>query len=226
MRRYEVMWLDQDAQIQELARMGPAAPLFHDAFTAFARGSLVPTEEGPVAVEDLLPGMMIRTSDGLQPLMWKGGISVRPGSDADRVLPSRLYRITADRFGLGRPMPDLVLGPGARIVDRSPGLRAAFGTPTALVPIASHSDGTSVIEMTPIAPVQMFHLGFRGHRLFTVNGVEVESCHPGQIETVRHNPELLSLFLSLFPHVRSSSDFGRLALPRLTPDEFEELQAA
>ncbi|MGR3755736.1 MAG: Hint domain-containing protein [Tranquillimonas sp.] len=229
-RRYEISWLDPQGDAQSAIRAAPAIPMFEDAFAAIARGALIPTSQGPVAVEDLYPGIEIETSAGLEPLLWMGAITLLPAGTGPESLTApraaRLYRIPADAFGLGRPMPDLVLGPAARLVDRSPALRAALGTQAALAPVAPLADGLSIVEVTPVAPVRVFHLGFREHRLFCANGVEIESVHPGGMDLAMAGTELMGQFMAMFPHIRTTGDFGRLALPRLSTEEMQNVLAA
>ncbi|KKL19326.1 hypothetical protein LCGC14_2466600, partial [marine sediment metagenome] len=124
------------------------------------------------------------------------------------------------------PLPDLVLGPSARLVNRSPALRAAMTADIGLVPVAPLADGMTVIEVTPVAPVEVFHLGFARHCLLAVNGVEIESFHPGQIDTLQIGRDLTDRFLALFPHVRGLSGFGKLCCPRITTEEYDLIQAA
>lgn len=228
-RRYDVSWLSPDGEPMSFGRMAPAWPLFEDNFSALARGALVQTDTGPVDVEDLMPGSMVETTTGPAQLLWIGAMTLLPAQpDATGAVPvrRRLYRVTADAFGLGRPMPDLLLGPAARLVNRSPALRAALGAEAALTPISSLADGMSVIAVTPASAVRVFQLGFVDHRVFSANGVEMESLHPGQYATPPAGPETMGLFLSLFPHVRQMADFGSLILPRLTDEEMAEVSAA
>jgi hypothetical protein len=217
-RRFVVQWIDRSGNFDDLTRLAPAIPLFEDAFTAFGRGTLIPTIDGHVAIEDLLPGTLVETTTGLAPLMWAGAMTVSPGSPAQQASPLRMYRIAADAFGLGRPMPDLLLGPGARLLNRGPAVRSQHGTEAVLEPIAPMTDGMSVIEITPVSTIQTYHLGFLSHRTLIANGVEVESMHPGPLNPNRIDPAMMALYLSMFPHIKQIGDFGRLAFPRVGTD--------
>ena len=62
MRRYRIRSLREDGSVHETENIGPATPVFEKAFSAFARGTLIKTTTGPVAVEDLEPGMMLITA--------------------------------------------------------------------------------------------------------------------------------------------------------------------
>ena len=222
-RRFEMEWLE-DGDIRENVVVAPALPAFEQAFSAFAHGILVQTTEGPVAVEDLLPGMLLETADGsASQLMWKGAITIVPGAPTLSEEPSKLYRVMPDAFGLGRPLQDQTFGPAARRLDRDPLVRAAMGTDKALVPLSAMADGMGVIEVNPVSPTKVYHLVCEGHETLLAAGLEVESFHPGPEMQLSLPSEVLQLFMGFFPHLNVVRDFGRLNAPRLSEDEFHEI---
>ncbi len=215
--RYVVTWLDGAGEVQERTRLGPSDALFTNAFSALARGGIVQTPDGSAAVEDLLPGDRVVTAAGIERLVWKGSRVIAP-QNADMAL----FRISADALGPGRPMPDLLLGPAARIVSRRSSIETIVGDRAALIPVSALADGESIIRVRPVSAVQVFHLGFSRHTTFAVNGVEIESVHPGGVD-VAPSPEHRAHFLSMFPHVARMDDFGRLAMHRLQGEHLERL---
>jgi hypothetical protein len=225
-RSFAVQWIDRSGRHDDFVRLAPAMPLFESAFSALGRGTLIPTAQGPVAIEDLLPGALVETTSGMAPLVWVGMMTIVPDSAAQGISPLRLYRVTTDAFGLNRPMPDLLLGPGARLLNRSPAVRSQHGCAAILEPIAPKADGMSVIEITPVSAVQVYHIGFLSHRTFVANGVEVESMHPGAVNSNRIDPGLMKTWLSMFPHIRHSGDFGPLCHPRIADDSRDSVHAA
>ena len=219
-RRYEVTWIDDDGHLDSFVRIAPALPVFEQAFCAFAHGALVSTTEGPVPVEDVEPGMVVETvSGGAERLRWVGAITLVPGAPSAEDAPQKLYRVTADSFGLGRPASDVTLGPGARLMNRDPAIRNALGCEAALAPVTTLADGHGVVEMTPVSPVRVYHLAFDGHHVIRVGGIEAESFHPGPDAHYSMSRELRETFLSLFPYVATMQGFGRVLWPR-----FEEGQ--
>lgn len=206
-RRYNVAWLSASGDAKSHTIVAPAVPAFEQAFNAFAQGTLIQTESGKVAIEDLRPGDQIATADGgLQPLMWIGSMTLFPQQADLGLSSSHLYRITENIFGLDRSAPDLMLGAAARLL---PGLFAVDSSSN-LVDIDDLADGCSVVRVRPISAVRTFHLGLIGHRLIRANGVACESFHPGEYPHLEHSPEMFDIYMSLFPHVKSADDFGPL----------------
>ena len=224
MRRYTTMWLSPDGQIEETTRIAPATAIFEEAFSALARGAVLQTEEGRTAVEDLLPGMKVITAEGAAlPVTWIGSMTVYSGAVTEGLDPVKLTRFTADAMGHGRPMQDLILGPRARVLLRDARCLPFTETTAAYVPARSFMDGVSVIEVTPAAPVTVYHLALAQQGTLRVNGLEIESYHPGDSVEAMMEPRMLSLFKDLFPHVPSLSAFGEMAHPRLTKFEVEQI---
>ena len=226
-RRYDVLWRDDAGQIDELNVMAPATPGIEASCGAFAHGTLIHSAEGPVAVEDLVPGMLIETRDsGPQPLMWIGSMMLLPQSAAPGVEPARLTRITEGSIGLGRPGRDLVLGPYARILRRNAACLSLFGTESAFAPAHAFSDGVSIIKVRPVSSVRVFHLALSGQHVITANGVEVESYHPGRRDAIGVSDQMMPAFLSLFPHIDQLADFGPMRVPRLSRDDIRALESS
>lgn len=219
-RRFETEWLDASGQVQSDVTVAHALPAFEAAFSAFTHGVLIQTTEGPVAVEDLTPGMYVECPDGrATQLLWKGSITLVPGAPTLSEQPSRLYRVMPDAFGLGRPVQDQTFGPHVRRLDRDPTIRSALGAEAALVPLASRADGNAVIEVTPVSPTRVYHLACAKHETILAAGLEVECFHPGHELQLSLPEELLQVFMGFFPHLESIRDFGRLATPRLSAED-------
>lgn len=221
-RRYEIAYLASDGTVACDTRVAAAAPEIEEAFSAFARGTVIATAEGPVAVEDLVPGMVALTAEGgSERITWIGSMTLFPNCAVPGVAPATMTRITADAFGVGRPMPDLVLGPRARLLLRDARSRMATGVVTSYAPARSFVDGVSIIEVTPVAPVTVFHMMLERQGSFRAAGLEIESYHPGSDITDRFDAQVSTELLSLFPHLRSFAEFGPMAHPRLSAREVE-----
>jgi hypothetical protein len=226
MRRVEIAWLSGANRIEEGQRLVPSLPAFEEAFAAFARGTLLSGPGGPIAVEDLWPGMEVRTAQGtLARLRWRGATLIVPGAPGQDPAMTSLTRLATEALGLGRPFHDLVLGPRARTVSRRPGVRLLTGCEAALVPASDLVDGVQAVDVTPAAPVEVFHLLFDRHERLLANGVEVESHHPGPLHAFPLRGEQLALYLACFPHLDDLLGFGEPALPRLRVRDLEIFDA-
>lgn len=217
MRRFAIKWMDASGHIHEENRIGPAHPFFDDAFSAFARGSIVATTSGPMAIEDLIPGDRILTEGGGDaPLLWVGCMSCSPRVSISNDRPFTLTRISADTFGMSRPEQFLVTGPGARLARVNHKARDAAQPKYALTRVETLRDGHHVVESIPPSAVQLFHLCLPQHAVINVGGLSFETYHPGA-DIPFSNTGLRAAFLGLFPHIIRFSDFGQLAGLRM-PD--------
>jgi hypothetical protein len=219
-RKYDIAYLDSDGSVQETSQIAPALPVFESGFAALARGTLIATKTGHVAVEDLTPGMQIQTLDnGPQRLMWIGSMMLIPHAQGQEPEMGRLTRLTTDSLGLGRPVPDLVLGPYARILQRHASCLSQSGSYSGLALGREFEDGENAISVTPVSPVPLYHLAFERHQIIRANGVDLESSHPG-LPTIRAlSFDMRNLLLSLYPHLTGTDDFGPLAYPRFSTED-------
>jgi hypothetical protein len=211
-RTYEVAALREDASLFIGQSSAPAIPLFESAFSAFTHGSLIQTTLGPIAVEDLQPGDMVQTATGeAAELTWVGTSSFLQ-TDAGNRTP--LIRIMPDALGQSRPERSLTVGPGARILHTPPALRGLADGKQLLTPAAKLVDGVNVIEITPPTPTRLFHICLSRHAVINVDGIEMETFHPGATAPREVSHALRDRFISLFPRISHLSDFGPLAHPR------------
>jgi hypothetical protein len=227
MRRYEVAHLTTSLETHEFHRLAPASPVFEDCFGALGRGAILQTDSGPRAVEDLWPGDRILTvSHGMQTLQWRGQMQIVPRSTQMRPEIGTMVRITSEAMGLSRPAQDLVLGPTARIAHRAPGTQRLTGDEVAFVPARDFVDHCSVIALQPIAAVHAYQLGFADHAAVSVNGIEVETLHPGLPHQLNLRGETAATLMALFPHKSTLSDFGPLLHPRIALRDLDLFSAA
>ncbi|MBE9636685.1 Hint domain-containing protein [Salipiger mangrovisoli] len=226
MRKYEVAALLPDLSISMKQQVAPALPLFEDACSAFARGTLIQTTRGPVAIEDLLPGDYIETSRGTQSITWIGSTTYVPGVLCEESGLGSLTRVTSDAYGLGRPAADLLLGPSARLVVTRSRFRALLGQDSVLVPVADEADWDRIVPVTPAGGVQLYHLMVRHHATIKVGGLEMETYHPGKALHAVSSPNLRALFLSMFDNLSELQDFGELSMTRSSREAVDSLMAS
>lgn len=215
-RKYEVMYLDTFGRFHEFNTIARAHPAFEDAFAALGHNAIVQTQNGFMSVEDVLPGDEVRLADGsYETLQWRGRITLGPSLNAANAKQPMLTRITGDALGFNRPSQDLVLGPAARLLHRANGIRKVAGSDAAYIPAADFVDGNNVLSLQSSTPVSVFQFGFDGQRSLMVNGLEVETLHPGSAFNLGLRGDALREYLSLFPHKRGFEDFGIMNHPRL-----------
>lgn len=223
MRKYEASALMPDLSISFKSHVAPATPLFEEACTAYARGTLIPTVRGPIAIEDLLPGDYVESSLGAQPVTWIGSTTYVPGIPDDATTLASLARITSDSFGPGRPMVDVLVGPAAHMVMRRDRLKSLIGSEQVLVPVSDYADGDRIVEVTPVGSVQLYHFMLGRHATVRIGGIEMESYHPGKAVTRPMGEAAAALFLSMFPNIERLQDFGELAHTRSSREVIESL---
>ena len=212
MRRYFATYLTNQNEIEDLQRVGPAVSEFEIGFSAFARGTLIATEHGQVAIDDLSPGTRVKTvNNGYRRLRWIGSMTHVPNPRQQG--NGGLTRISADSFGLGRPMPDLLIGPGAKLFRTSPQDRCATGSPT---PANELADGDSVMQVSPISPVELYHIAFDAPQIIWANGMECETFHAETMISPQFGGEMRALFMSMFPYL-SQPIVNRSIYPTMRP---------
>ncbi|EBA12587.1 Hint domain-containing protein [Roseobacter sp. CCS2] len=224
-RKYEVMYLDAQGRFNEFNTIARAHPAFEDAFAALGHSAIVQTQNGHMSVEDVLPGDEVRLSDGsYETLQWRGRITLGPVANTANVKQTIMTRITADALGDNRPSQDLVLGPSARLLHRATGIRKVTGTDAAFIPAADFIDGNTVLGLQPAASISVFQFGFAAQRCLMVNGLEIETLHPGSAFNLGLRGDALREYLSLFPHKRGFEDFGLMNHPRLRMRDLDLLR--
>lgn len=226
LRRYNVSSLLPNGNVSETRHIAPAMPLFEDAFCAFSRGSMIETAIGPIAVEDLLPGDCVLTSDGSsQPVIWKGSTTLVPGRPGPQGRNLHLTRIMADSFGMQRPSSYVIAGPSARLLYTPSHLRSVSGGTKMLTPVQQFVDGMNVIETAPPTPVELFHLCLPTHAVIRIGGLEFETYHPGENAARMISHAMRAVYLNLFAHANHLGDFGTLAYPRAGDGQHDAMTA-
>lgn len=226
MRKFNICYLDEAGHEAFREVVAPAKPVFEATCSAFGHLTAIMTESGPVPVGDLAAGTMIVTRGGqLRPLMWVGSITFVPQIAADPQA-ARMTRVAADSFGLERPMCDTLFGPAARHLGLAPRLALADEDGHALMPVSDAEDHCGIVPVTPMHPVRLYHVMLDRHAVIYANGMPVESFHPGLATLESMGPNMRALFMSLFPHLKSPSQFGQVACARLSSNAVIGLDAA
>ncbi len=132
----------------------------------FAKGTLIRTVRGDVAVETLKVGDLVVTSSGAErPIVWLGCYNLKRTRSSQYEI-SRPVRIQANAFGEQQPYADLWLSPGhavcVRVLDE------------VLIPIGYLINGAT-IKQVDVAEITYWHVELETHDILIANGLPTES---------------------------------------------------
>lgn len=187
------------------------------AIPCFVRGTMILTEHGEKAVEDLVAGDRIETRDnGLQELRWIGSRKV---AAEGRFAP---IAIEAGTFGMHRR---LVVSPQHRVMLTHWMAELMFGEDEVLVAAKDLVNDCSVRVLTPDAfdngEVEYFHLLFDQHQIVFSEGLATESFLPGPTVMNDLDAEVQEEVLALFPGINPATMDGYGPAARLPLRAFE-----
>lgn len=172
----------------------------------FTSGTLILTDAGERAIEDLKVGDLVKTADnGMQPIRWIGGRTLT-SHELEAQPNLKPIRIKKSSLGTGLPAADLTVSPQHRMLVRSCIAERMFGTQEALVAakFLTEIDGIDLVEDPD--GVTYYHILFDKHEIVVANGAESESLYTG--------PEAL----------KSLSEASRKEIFALFPELFTEQQ--
>ena len=161
-------------------------------FPCFVKGTLIETDTGPVAVESLKEGDLVRTLDnGLQPIRWIGQRRISGIGDMAPV------RIRAGALGNYR---DLFVSPQHRMLIHDWRSEVYFGEPQMFV-AAKHLINDKTITRTPCRDVTYVHMTFDKHEVIFAEGAPSESLHLGTMALSALDRAAQAEVLALFPEL-------------------------
>jgi hypothetical protein len=141
----------------------------NDAFTCFCGGTLILTERGEIAVENLAIGdCVVTVAAEVKPIRWIGRRVVRSRGGQYRFadpLVVNPIRIRAGALGEGLPRRDLLLSPEHAILDDG-----------ILVQAGALVNGVSILREESLPDVlTYYHVELADHALLMAEGVAAES---------------------------------------------------
>jgi len=173
-----------------------------EVLPCFTRGTLILTEHGVVAVEDLSVGARVMTRDhGPQEIRWIGS-RVMTAAGLARNPRLRPVRIRAGALGDNTPSSDLLVSPQHRVLVRSKIAQRMFGTDEILV-AARQLLPLDRIEIAEDVPgVEYFHILFDRHEVVISNGAETESLYTGPQALKAVGKAAQEEIFALFPELK------------------------
>lgn len=194
------------------ARYGLAGP---PTFVCFRNGTMIMTDRGNVAVEDLKAGDMVLTRDnGLQQLRWIG--SKQMGSELLQMFPQlRPVRIQAGALGDGLPERDLYVSQQHRILVNSKIALRMMGDSEVLIAakFLTEIDGIDIDDSAEA--LEYFHLLFDQHEIVLSEGAATESLFTGAEALRSVDPAARAEMIALFPEL-TGADHEFAAVRRIS----------
>ena len=159
----------------------------------FVRGTHIETSVGPVVVEDLEVGDLVRTADhGLQPIRWIGSSMCRA--------VGRLAPIVISEGALGN-QHELRVSPQHRMMLSGWRAELLFGEAEVLASAKSLVNDSSIRQIESGELVEYFHILFDTHEVIFSEGAPSESFHPGEEGWHALDPEMRAEIEALFPEL-------------------------
>lgn len=182
---------------------GLPSPNYNTFLTCFVRGTLIETNKGPVAIENLTHGDMVKTiSNGYQPIRWKGHTTVQ---GIGKFAP---IRICAGVLGNTR---DLLVSRQHRMVVSSKITDRMFDGDV-LVSAIKLTELPGIFIDESVGDVEYLHLLFDKHEIIFAEGALSESLHTGP-EALKGIPaEAKAEIFDLFPELQRANHDPQPAL--------------
>ncbi|WJS85326.1 Hint domain-containing protein [Paracoccus sp. TOH] len=179
-----------------------AAQIPYQIMPGVAAGTMLETERGLVAIEDLVAGNLVLTRDhGLQHVRWIGSRKLCT-SDLRSEPNLRPIRFRACALGKNIPASDLLVSPQHRILIRSRLVLHMFGREEFLAPAKQLLRVEGIDIATDLTEIEYFQFLFDRHEIVISNGAETESLYasPEILKTVGHTAR--EEIFTLFPNLR------------------------
>ena len=196
-----------------------------NAFPCFGVGTLIATDAGDVPVEQLSPGMMVKTAGGkFVRVMWVGQREVTLTPDSNKQRP-----ILCRAGSLGKEMPrrDLILSPQHRFCLGGAVVQAVLGDQQVLAPAKGLTELSGFRWMKGKKSIIYVSVLLDVHSVMFAEGVPVESLYPGEEALKTLGAELQEQLYALIPNLREQGveAYGPPAMQLLTVQAAKQLAA-
>jgi len=177
----------------------------YSTVTCFVRGTLIDTEHGPIAVEDLKPGVKVRTNDGTYSPLRLALSRTVAAAEIDKNHNLAPVRIMQGALGNGLPARDLRVSRQHRMFVSSKVCERMLGQPSALVSAVKLTQLPGVFVEPDQGDVQYYHLLFDRHEVIFAEGAATESffCGPEAMKSM--SPAALREINAILPDIHKMS---------------------
>lgn len=173
------------------------------AVACFTRNTLIRTENGEIAVEDLSVGDSVLTLDrGYQPIRWIGS---RKLDSIDLAANPKLcpVKITAGALGNGLPEHDLSVSRQHRMLTSSKAALNITGEDGVLIAAIRLTEHEQIQIDTSAKDVEYFHILLDDHNVIYANGAPSESFYICKLSLELMPSEAQTEITTLFPELLS-----------------------
>jgi Hint domain len=186
----------------------------------FTPGTLIDTNRGAVAVEQLQVGDRVLTRDnGFQTVRWAG--AKRMDADHLRLNPAlQPVLIRQGALGHGVPQADMQVSPQHRMLLTGPRAELLFGEAEVLAP-ALHLVGMPGVERVCCDDVTYLHVMFDQHEIICANGAWTESFQPGDRAMAGLGVDTCAELVAIFPELASATGRNQCRAARLSLKQHE-----
>lgn len=182
----------------------------------FAKGTMIATERGEVAVETLSCGDLVLTRDhGFQPINWIGTRTI-PLSSSEGVSRFHPIRIEVGALGNGLPQKPLYVSQQHRILVRSKIAQRMFGVDEVLVPAKRLLEIEGISLVSDRSEVTYVHFLFEQHQVIYSNGAQTESLFTGPEVLKAVDEAARAEIIALFPELGEGNYLAQSV--RVIPD--------
>lgn len=168
----------------------------------FAAGTMIRTDGGEKAVEDLTPFDIVMSHDDrkLSPrLILTRTVTEREMANNPKLRP---VRIMAGAMGNGLPERDLLVSRQHRVLLKSKIARRMFGQEEVLIPAVKLTALPGIFIDDTVPSVDYYHILFDRHEVIVSEGAPTESLFTGPEALKAITAEAREEIISLFPEVQ------------------------
>ena len=167
----------------------------------FARDTAIETESGPVPIQTLREGDLVKCGDGqLRPICWIGARKLN-ADDLARNPNWYPIRFHAGAMGGGFPARDLYLSPQHGVLLHDWRAELLFGDNEVFVPAKHLVNDLTIRPDTSFNEIEYFHILLDEHHTVLAEGMECESLCVEALRSGALNTEARDEILGLFPEL-------------------------